>query len=301
MEQKIKSKKNSNSKIKQKKKDNTFYVSPLDSMYINGDSLYELKQLPDNSIDMVFTSPPYYNAKTEYSEYDSYNSYLDFIQQIIHEIKRVLMPGKFFIIDSSPVLIPRIDRSHSSTRIGVPFDIHGLFIKEGYEFVDDIIWEKPEGAGWASGRGRRFAADRNPMQYKPVPVTENIMVYRNGTDHLIDWYIHKHPDQELVQNSKIIGDYEKTNIWRINPATDKRHPAIFPRELAKKVIQYYSFKNDVVLDPFGGLATTAKAAIELDRRFVSIELNDDYYREGLKDLDKEFAIYLDNVIIKNND
>ena len=118
---------------------------------------------------------------------------------------------------------------------------------------------------------------------------------------MIDWYIHKHPDQELVQNSKIIGDYEKTNIWRINPATDKRHPAIFPRELAKKVIQYYSFKNDVVLDPFGGLATTAKAALELDRRFVSIELNDDYYREGLKDLDKEFAIYLDNVIIKNND
>ena len=58
---------------------------------------------------------------------------------------------------------------------------HRLFTKEGFDFIDDIIWVKPEGVGWATGRGRRFAADRNPLQYKPVPVTEYVLVYRKHT------------------------------------------------------------------------------------------------------------------------
>ncbi len=59
----------------------------------------------------------------------------------------------------------------------------------GFDFIDDIIWEKPEGAGWNVGRGRRFKADRQPLQYKPVTVTEYVLVYRKRTDKLIDWNI----------------------------------------------------------------------------------------------------------------
>jgi DNA modification methylase len=103
----------------------------------------------------------------------------------------------------SPVLIRRSSRSEASKRIAVPFDFHRLFIEEGFEFIDDIHWVKPEGAGWATGRGRRFAADRNPLQYKPVPVTEYILVYRKKTEKLIDWHIRKHPNQKLVEESKI--------------------------------------------------------------------------------------------------
>jgi DNA modification methylase len=80
--------------------------------------------------------------------------------------------------------------------------MHRLFIEEGYDFIDDIIWEKPEGAGWATGRGRRFAADRNPLQYKPVPVTEYVLVYRKRTDKLIDWNIRTHPTKMLLPNQK---------------------------------------------------------------------------------------------------
>jgi DNA modification methylase len=83
--------------------------------------------------------------------------------------------------------------------LAVPFDVHRLFIEEGYDFIDDIIWVKPEGAGWATGRGRRFAADRNPLQYKPVPVTEYILVYRKRTPKLIDWNIRAHPKPELYR------------------------------------------------------------------------------------------------------
>ncbi|MCI0524772.1 MAG: site-specific DNA-methyltransferase, partial [Acidobacteria bacterium] len=93
---------------------------------------------------------------------------------------------------------------------------------------------------------------------------------------LIDWNIRAHPKPEIVKTSRIGEDYERTNIWRIKPAHDPRHPAIFPVELAKKVISYYSFKEDVVLDPFAGIGTTGKAAVILGRRFVLIEQNPDY-------------------------
>jgi DNA modification methylase len=130
----------------------------------------------------------------------------------------------------APVLVRRARRSKSSKRIAVPFDVHRLFVEEGFDFIDDIIWVKPEGAGWATGRGRRFATDRNPLQYKAVPVTEYILVYRKHTDLLIDWHIRNHPDKKIVEASKIPDDYERTNVWKIHPASHPDHPAVFPLE-----------------------------------------------------------------------
>lgn len=251
-------------------------ISTLRNTIGIGDSEELLKELPSECVDLVFTSPPYFNARPEYVEYLSYDEYLLKMKRIIHEVHRVLNEGRFFILNVSPVLIRRANRNEASHRIAVPFDFHRLFIDEDFEFVDDIIWVKPEGAGWATGRGRRFAADRNPCQYKPVPVTEYILVYRKKTDKLIDWLIRKHPLQEIVAESKIEDGYEVTNVWKIHPAHTKEHPAIFPEELAQKVIKYYSFKNDVVLDPFGGTGTTARAAVRLSRRFALFEKDKKY-------------------------
>jgi len=251
-------------------------ISPLRNTIAFGDSEKILAEMPANSIDLIFTSPPYYNAKPEYTDYIAYDEYLLKIRKVIQKCNRVLVEGRFFVINISPVLIRRANRNSSSKRIAVPFDFHRIFVEEGFEFIDDIMWVKPEGAGWATGRGRRFAADRNPLQYKPVPVTEYVLVYRKKTDRLIDWFIRNHPDRNIVHRSKIKDEYEKTNIWKIHPAYDKRHPAIFPLELAKKVIQYYSFINDVVLDPFAGIGTVGKASCILDRRFVLIENNPEY-------------------------
>lgn len=251
-------------------------ISALRNTIGLGDSEELLKELPSECVDLVFTSPPYYNAKPEYTEYLSYEEYLLKMKKIIHECARVLNEGRFFVLNVSPVLIRRASRSEASRRIAVPFDFHRIFIEEGFEFIDDIIWVKPEGAGWATGRGRRFAADRTPLQYKPVPVTEYVLVYRKKSDRLIDWLIRKHPDQQAVEDSKIADGYEVTNIWKISPAHCKEHPAIFPTDLAERVITYYSFKNDVVLDPFGGTGTTAKVAAKLGRRFVTFEMEQNY-------------------------
>ena len=242
----------------------------------SGDCEQILQDLPAGSADLVFTSPPYYNARPEYTDYICYEEYLLKIRKVIHNCHRVLAEGRFFVMNVSPVLIRRANRTKASQRIAVPFDMHRLFIDEGYDFIDDIIWAKPEGAGWATGRGRRFAADRNPLQYKPVPVTEYVLVYRKQTDKLIDWNIRAHPEPHMVKASRIEGDYERTNVWHIKPAHDKRHPAVFPVELAEKVISYYSFQGDVVMDPFAGIGTVGKAATKLERRFVLIEQNPDY-------------------------
>lgn len=241
-----------------------------------GDCEEILQELPSESVDLVFTSPPYYNARPEYADYITYEEYLLKLRKIIHNVHRVLSEGRFFVMNIAPVLIRRASRDESSRRIAVPFDVHQIFVQEGFDFMEDIIWEKPEGAGWATNRGRRFAADRNPLQYKAVPVTEYLLVYRKHTAKLIDWNIRAHPNPEKVSASKIDDDYEKTNIWRIKPSYDKRHPAIFPLEMAEKVIKYYSFKNDVILDPFAGIGTLGKAAAKLDRRFVLIEQEQKY-------------------------
>lgn len=248
------------------------------------DCLETMEQMPAGSIDLIFTSPPYFNARPEYSEYDEYDDYLHFMRSVIRRACRVLNEGRFFVMNSSPVLLRRASRNESSRRIAVPFDLHRLFIDEGFDFVDDIIWVKPEGAGWATGRGRRFAADRNPLQYKAVPVTEYVMVYRKRSSRLIDWHIRHHPEPDAVERSRIPDGYERTNIWKIQPNTRSGHPAAFPLELAERVVRYYSFEGEVVLDPFAGSGTTGVAAAKLGRRFVLCENNPKYadlIREGV--------------------
>ncbi|NCR54079.1 MAG: site-specific DNA-methyltransferase [Microcystis aeruginosa L211-07] len=288
------------SKLENRKKPKKEYkLSSLRNTIGFGDCSELLEEMSTESVDLIFTSPPYFNARPEYSEFEEYESYLLKLRQVIRKCHRVLSEGRFFVINISPVLLRRASRNQASKRIAVPFDLHRIFIEEGYDFIDDIIWLKPEGAGWATGRGRRFAADRNPLQYKTVPVTEYVLVYRKHTDLLIDWHIRNHPDQEVVKASKIADGYERTNVWKINPVTNSKHPAAFPVELAEKVITYYSFKGDVVLDPFAGSGTVGLAAASLDRRFVLFESNFNYIELIRKLITEGSKTDLDSIILLN--
>ena len=248
----------------------------LPNTILLGDSEETLAELPAGAIDLVFTSPPYFNARPDYTDYLGYEDYLLKIRSIIQQAHRLLGEGRFFVMNVAPVLVRRASRSQASRRIAVPFDMHRLFVEEGFDFIDDIVWAKPEGAGWATGRGRRFAADRNPLQYKAVPVTEYVLVYRRHSDRLIDWNIRTHPDQEAVRRSRVQDGYERTNVWRIAPTSSRLHPAVFPVELAERVIRYYSFEGDIVLDPFAGIGTVGEAAVRLKRRFALAERDPEY-------------------------
>ncbi len=245
----------------------------LKNVVVNADTIETMKLLEDESIHLTFTSPPYYNAR-DYSIYPSYKAYLEFLADVFKEVHRITKEGRFLIVNTSPIIIPRISRSHSSKRYPIPFDIHPYLMEMGWEFIDDIVWLKPEAS--VKNRIGGFMQHRKPLGYKPNSVTEYLMVYRKSTEKLLDWNIREY-DYKTVQESKVADGYETSNVWKIDPCFDKVHSAVFPVELCKRVIQYYSFKNDLVFDPFGGSGTMGKTAKSLGRNFFLTEKDETYF------------------------
>ena len=239
----------------------------MKNVVVRGDVRDILKYVPDESVHLTFTSPPYYNAR-DYSIYQSYSEYLEFLAEVFKEVHRITKEGRFFLLNTSPIIIPRISRQHSSKRYPIPFDIHPYLIQMGWEFIDDIVWEKPEAS--VKNRNAGFLQHRKPLAYKPNPVTEYVMVYRRKTDKLIDWAMRQY-DWNTVKQSKVLEEYETSNVWKIDPTFDKVHSAVFPKELCNRVIKLYSYKGDLVFDPFAGSGTLGKAAKSSGRYFFLTE------------------------------
>lgn len=258
----------------------------LQNVIVNADVRQVLKFVPDESIHLTFTSPPYYNAR-DYSIYPSYEAYLHFLQEVFEATYRVTKEGRFLIVNTSPIIVPRVSRAHASKRYPIPFDLHALLMKMGWEFIDDIIWMKPEYS--VKNRIGGFLQHRKPLAYKPNTVTEYLMVYRKKTDRLLDWNIHQYSDT-IVNESKVLGDVDTTNVWQINPKSDKVHSAVFPEELCKRVIKYYSFKGDLVFDPFGGSGTVGRVAKSMQRCFFLTELEKKYF-EYMKTFQREDLVF----------
>lgn len=254
----------------------------LKNVVVNGDARDILNLVPNESIHLTFTSPPYYNAR-DYSIYQSYQEYIEFLAEVFKEVYRVTKEGRFLVLNTSPIIIPRVSRQHSSKRYPIPFDIHPHLVNMGWEFIDDIIWLKPESS--VKNRNAGFLQHRKPLGYKPNPVTEYLMVYRKKTEKLIDWNIRQY-DWDIVKNSKVIEEYETSNVWKIDPTFSKVHTAVFPLELCNRVIKFYSFKGDLVFDPFAGSGTLGRAAKNLERLFFLTEKNIKYFHEIRKNLDK---------------
>ena len=238
-----------------------------------------LAKVPNESIHLTFTSPPYYNAR-DYSIYPSYEAYLNFLEEVFLEIHRTTKEGRYLIVNTSPVIVPRISRAHSSKRYPIPFDLHHRLSNIGWEFIDDIVWMKPEYS--VKNRIGGFQQHRKPLAYKPNSITEYLMVYRKNTSKLIDWNI-KQYSSVTVEESKVKNDFETTNVWQICPRSDKVHSAVFPEELCKRVIEYYSFKGDLVFDPFAGSGTLGRTAKKMKRYFFLTEKEEKYF-EYMKSL-----------------
>jgi len=269
------------------------HPSFLRNTIVQGDVQETLKFVPDESIHLTFTSPPYYNAR-DYSIYQSYGEYLNFLEDVFKEIHRITKEGRFFVLNTSPIIIPRISRAHASKRYPIPFDIHSLLVKMGWEFIDDIVWVKPEAS--VKNRNAGFLQHRKPLAYKPNAVSEMLMVYRKKTDKLIDWNIQQY-SWDKIKKSKVIDKYETTNIWRIDPTFDRIHSAVFPIELCNRVVKFYSFVGDLIFDPFAGSGTLGRAAANLDRNFFLTEKESKYIDRIKEELYKTSNLLDDS---KNN-
>lgn len=119
-------------------------------------------------------------------------------------------------------------------------------------------------------------------------------MYRKHTDKLIDWNMRQY-DSETVEASKVIGDCEKTNLWRITPSADPVHPAVFPVELASRIVQLYSYRGDLVFDPFAGRGTVGIAALQLGRYFFLTE-KDPTYANYARELLSEGSLFCDKPV-----
>ena len=250
----------------------------------HGDCLEVLPRLARASVDLVFTSPPYFNARA-YARWLTYEGYLDWLQNLLMRARDVLRPGRPLVLNVSCVIEPRASRAEESRRRPIPFDAVVRAERAGFRFVDDILWVKPDGA---SGRAVKFAHHRRPVAYKPFQVTEYVLVFRRDDGGLVDNVIRAHP-ADVIAASLVPDGYARTNVWEIAPETDPDHPAPFPLELARRVVRYYSFVGDTVLDPCMGRGTTGWAALDLDRSFVGVERDARYFRRAQTELDARLA------------
>lgn len=239
---------------------------------IQGDCTQKLLCLKDSEVDLIVTSPPYYNAK-DYSVWPSYASYLDFLRDVFTKAYRVLKDGRMCCVNISVVIEPREHRRDSSKRIAIPFHFVNLMEDIGFVFLEDIVWVKPDGC--AKNRNGGFYRSRKPIAYKPNIVNEYVFVFQKPMNGLIDDILKK-CDKNLLEISKVKEDYERTNVWYIQPETKIKHPAPFPVKLSDRLIKYYSFVGDTVLDMFMGSGTTAVSAKKLNRECIGIELHSKY-------------------------
>lgn len=241
-----------------------------------GDSEDTLNQLPENSIQLAFTSPPYYNARA-YSDYHSYQDYLKKMGKVFKACHRVIEEGRFLIVNVSPVITKRPGREFESIRYPIHFDFHRILEEAGFYFIDEIIWVKPEPS--AKNRIGGYEQTRKPLSYKPNCVTESVMVYRKKCSFLLDENIKGYGEYEGLSE----GEIDRTNCWYIAPRSDKAHPAVFPEELCRRILKYYSFEGDAVLDPFAGSGTFGKVAHEMNRVPVMGEIEKSYIKRMMED------------------
>lgn len=252
----------------------------------NMDCIAGMKLLPENSIDLTVTSPPYFNAK-EYSHWDTYEDYILWLKYVFKEVYRIMKNGRMCCVNISSILIPRACRNSESTRVALPFHFVNLMEEIGFKFLEDIIWIKPEGS--AKNRNGGFFQHRQPVAYKPNVVNEYIFVFQKPAPFLIDKIVRSYKGTRK-EESLVIGEYERSNVWYINPETRSKHPAPYPEKLCENLILYYSYTNDLIADPFIGSGTTAKMAVLNNRNYIGFEITKEYCeiaKKRLKGADNE--------------
>ena len=233
--------------------------------YVNkivvGDSLDVLSNLPDNCVDLVFTSPPY-NFGLDYSESPDdhrWDDYFDQLFAIFDECIRVLKFGGRIAVNVQPLFSDYIPSHHI---------ISDFFMQRHLIWKGEILWEKNNYNCKYTAWGSWKSPSSPYMKY----TWEFIEIFCKGDL--------KHGGSQ--SEADISADEFKQWVnakWSIAPERNMReygHPAMFPEELANRILKLFSFRNDYVLDPFAGVGTTALAAKKSGRRYLGIDISPEY-------------------------
>ncbi len=232
----------------------------IDESYLNTLQCTDSRSmpLPDKSVHLMVTSPPYVAAK-EYDQDWTLNEYITLLQDVLEETHRVLVPGGRACIN-----VANIGRS--------PYiPLHSYIIQSmveiGYLMRGEIIWDKGASVGgstaWGSWQSASNPTLRDVHEYILVFSKQTFSRPREDRNNTIG-------KEDFLENTK--------SVWQFRTASASEigHPAPFPLELPKRLIELLTFEQDVVLDPFAGSGQTAIAAANTDRFFVGFESKEKY-------------------------
>ena len=226
-------------------------------------SCENMKDIPNNSLHLMITSPPY-NVSKEYDNDLSLNEYLNLLKNCFAETYRILVDGGRACIN-----IANIGRK---PYIPLSDYVSKIMIEIGFNMRGEIIWNKSAGAGISTAWGS-FQSASNPILRD---VHEYILIFSKGNYKRERDKEEKELRKDNITKEEFI-EWTKS-VWTMNTESAKRigHPAPFPEELPNRLIKLFSFTNDIVIDPFMGSGTTAIAAIKNNRNFVGYEINKEY-------------------------
>ncbi|MBL0024324.1 MAG: site-specific DNA-methyltransferase [Saprospiraceae bacterium] len=233
------------------------FPDKLENKLILG-SAENMKELPDNSVHLMITSPPY-NVSKEYDEDLSLTEYLQLLENSFRETYRVLVNGGRACIN-----VANLGRK---PYIPLSDYISNMMIKIGFNMRGEVIWNKAASASPSTAWGSWQSA-ANPILRD---IHEYILIFSKG-----EYKREKGKKENSITKEQFM-EWTKS-IWTMNAESARRigHPAPFPEELPYRLIQLYSFKGDIILDPFMGSGTTAVTAIKSDRKFVGYDISQEY-------------------------
>ena len=269
-------------------------------LIMRGDCLKSMKSIDSDSAVLAFTSPPYHNA-VNYGEHvskmskkierwerkdTSYQLYQQFLSARFEELLRIVKPGGHSVVNISPV-------AWDGKRIALPFHFVSWMERIGWQFKEDIIWEKEVVRDRRSGV---LMQHPYPGYYYPSLAAEYVLVFQKTADSKKHNNIYHHRSQDEKEKNKInLDDYQSLskNIWKIRPVApqENEHPCPFPKELARRVIEFYSYKNDTVIDIFAGSGITNIVAEQLDRCHIGLETEEKYIQLALSHFDKKRELH----------
>jgi site-specific DNA-methyltransferase (adenine-specific) len=235
----------------------------------------DMKELPDNSVHLMITSPPY-NASKEYDQDLTLKEYLGLLRKVFTDTFRVLVNG-----GRACVNVANLGRK---PYIPLSDHVSKMMIDIGFNMRGEIIWNKGSSASPSTAWGSWQSA-ANPILRD---IHEYILVFSKGS------YSRERGDKINSITKEQFMEWT-FSVWNMKAVSARSigHPAPFPEELPYRLIQMYSFKDDIILDPFMGSGQTAIAALKSERKYVGYDISKEYIELA----EKRIASYKNQTIM----
>ena len=246
-----------------------------------GDCLELMKNIPDNSIDLTVTSPPYDNLRTYNGNISQWN--FEKFQEIAKELYRVTANGGVVVWVVG-------DATVKGSETGTSFK-QALWFKEcGFNLHDTMIWVKDGGGAVGSNKCYTQNFEYMFVFSKGTPKTINLIYDKPNLSFGVDKSgvgRRKIDGTKKIEKRKPAKEFSRrNNWWYIPPQKGKEHPAVFPEQLANDHIISWSNEGNTVFDPFMGSGTTGKMAVLNNRKFIGIELDNTYFEIAKERINK---------------